>query len=311
MNTLPHTSSKLGVRCTISSSLKVSSKGEVLGMHVTDGTKYQLLKQNMDTGMTMFYNYTHQKCTISLVLIEQRNVVFTGGDDRTLVAYNYQTGEVLKTMDLRIRDISSLFKIGEVVCVGGNRTVKFVDSHSLNQIETQQQIATDCQYVYCMDFMSIIEKTKGINQQSAYLFMGGSKSGAITRSIIPKEIINKHNIKIPLTKDQQIKQLTKQNNQLKLKNKELSNENIKYKNKNIELTNKITSITNDFQKKLDKYSQKKQQYKMEIKDAQNTANTRISKINKIKNNFKKTKKVIKLNLLIKRASSKQISSSKW
>ena len=237
--------------------------------------------------------------------------MFTGGNDHTLVAYNYQTGEVLKTMDLRIRDISSLFKIGEVVCVGGNRTVKFVDSHSLNQIETQQQIATDCQYVYCMDFMSIIEKTKGINQQSAYLFMGGSKSGAITRSIIPKEIINKHNIKTLLTKDQQIKQLIKQNNQLKLKNEELSKENTKYKNKNIELTNKITSITNDFQKKLDKYSQKKQQYKMEIKNAQNTANTRISKINKIKKNFKKTKKVNKLNLLIKRTSSKQISSSKW
>ena len=228
MKTLPQVCSKLGVICLYKDSLEISSKGEILGMHVTEEGKYQLVRQDLETGEILWYDYQHDKSSSSILLFEDNNLVLSGGNDYKLVFYNFRKGEVLKIMAIRIGVVFCLFKMQEIICVGGYKTVKFVDSKSLNEIITNKAIKTECEYVTCIDLRKNgLENKTGENTPMLYLTGFGNNNPNITTSLLPEEVYARYKIKNDFIfnyKDIQIEELTKENKLLKQKIKILENE---------------------------------------------------------------------------------------
>ena len=98
--------------------------------------------------------------------------------------------------------------------------VEFIDSNSLKEIETQEKVQTECEYVFCVNFREENPGNKDTTGKPVVLFMGGFNSNKITKSVLPKEVTQKCGIltrKMIKSKDEQIEELTRENTQLKNK----------------------------------------------------------------------------------------------
>ena len=284
MEGLPHSSSKLGVICSLKHSLAISSKGEVLGMHVNINGKYQLLKQNLDNGANMFYDFKHEKLAFSVLLFEENNVVFSGGRDKTLVCYNFQKGNVLKIMNLGVGDVDSLFKLGEVACIGG-KSVKFVDSNNLKVIQTEGDIQADCKFVRCMGFKQINSISNGRMIKSGFLLLGGSFSPKITKQILPDEISQKYQIGregLIKLKDLKIEELTKENQELKTRILEYE-----------QVQKQLDQLIKTMDQSQTEFFIKQNNYKNQLQNANEIIQEKTCKFQKITRNFLKLNQVKK------------------
>ena len=214
-------------------------------------------------------------------------MVLSGGCDDKVVLYDFIKGNVLKIMDMGIEIVSCLFKMGEVACVGGTKTVKFVDVNNLKQIKTKRQIKTDCEYVYCMNFKAIKTQNNDNTLTSAVLFLGGENSQNMTKSVIPQEITQKYEVNdngVYPSKDQQIEHLKKEN--ASLKNQLQDYDQIKQR---------LNQLESNFDQKLKDFAIKENQYKTQIQQATEASKNRLKKLNQIVKNFNSFKKVLIIN----------------
>ena len=184
LKTLPHISSKIKVICLLKTSLEISSKGEILAMHKSDNNTFQLVKQNLETQKCLFYKYQHQFFSAYVLLFEKSNLVFSGGGDKMLVAYNLKNGNVLKILNLGIGDVQCLFKAGAIVCVGGTASLKFLNSKNLREIPTKR-ITTQCRFIQCINL-----RIKFGHSPVLYLAGYGNNNPNITTCSLPEQVLN-------------------------------------------------------------------------------------------------------------------------
>ena len=244
--------SKLGVFCDYSKMLAICRNGEVLGIHVTTEGKSQVVRLDLETQKTFFYDFKHQKCAMCILLCQKNDLVLSGGIDQVIACQHYSTGNTLKVVQLGIGSIFCFFRFQNVICVGAENTVRFLDLISLEEIITQDTLQTQCQKVTCMYFSS--KKSSGKTYDS-HLLIGGTKNPNITKALLPKILFSQETKFNVTSKAPQMHTLIQQNTQFQNK---IQNLQKKLQSQKAQISNLKTQIKDqrqNFQEQLQKQSQ--------------------------------------------------------
>ena len=182
LKSIPHISTDKGIQCDYLKYLDISKDGRILiGIHFTNNPKCRVIKYDFDNHQSSLFDHEHGKLALCVKLIEDRNLVMSGGRDKKLVSYDYETGKIKNVFSLGIGGIGCISHLGAgVVCVEGYDTLKFINGESSEVIQTDN-VKPDCSSVYFME--SVLSDSSSIT-----MLMGGSKSGKLSKLKVPENV---------------------------------------------------------------------------------------------------------------------------
>lgn len=188
---LPHAVSAIEIFCDLGRSFAVSENGQQLvGFRILESQQSRLVKQNFGDGKCLAFAFQHERLGISVVLAERLGLAVSGGYDGKVVVYDWETGKVVKLFDLGPAPVSCLRGFGEVVFVGGRRTLRSIDLAALTQTRFRDELVSD--YLDILSLESVASGgVSGLGQrdQRVQLFFGGTSSGTVTRLKLPVRML--------------------------------------------------------------------------------------------------------------------------
>ena len=184
---LSYVSTQHGICCTLSSSFYVSHQGHwVIGLRANKTCDYTILKQTFNNEQALIIEPKKKIITDSILISEHRNLGVCGIEDEKVMVFNLQNGEELKTIPLRIGDVDSFLKLGDLGVIGGRRMIRFLDLKSLEVVSLEMKDQIACKYVLSMKDVSV--DVNGVNYEIVYV--GGTNTSNITKVGIPEGVRN-------------------------------------------------------------------------------------------------------------------------
>jgi hypothetical protein len=182
-------STSKGVYMRLLKRFSVSSDGsKTWGVHITESEKSRVLMQDFETGECLGYDYEHKESVLAVVVAEDLDLVITGGYDGKTVLHCLETGETLKVLDVGVKGVYCLFRLGSVVAVAGKKQVEFLD---LVTQKTMQMVSVEVECnVRCMQLGRKRSSRKN-HPSRPILLIGGSFSTKVAEIKLPKEIVRR------------------------------------------------------------------------------------------------------------------------
>ena len=193
MSSLPYDSVSVGTIASLKSSMQVSSNGDhALAMRINNLGHSQLLKQSFSSKKCLVYGFTHKELARTVLLLEKRDVVFTAGFDKLMVAYNYQSGHVLRIIRFNLLFLDSLYRVENLICVSGLDRIHFVDVNRLERIGNMQ-LRVDSHNIRCFAYVNLPSEGSSENRIQ-YLLVGGIRSKYLFKFCASKLLENQKSV---------------------------------------------------------------------------------------------------------------------
>ena len=189
LDSIAHRRAKNGHICGSHSSLAVSSNGDfVLGLHYMKHRKCRVLKYCFKTEKSQLFNYEHRAARWSVLINEGLNRAVSGANDGITVVYDLAKGTTLKVFDLHIGDITDLCHLENYVCVGGMKTVNFIDLVNLREVDFE--LRPSCQYAHAIGVVSVKKLPSTLNcPPQVIMIAAGTATGVMYKFVFPTRFL--------------------------------------------------------------------------------------------------------------------------
>jgi hypothetical protein len=191
--------SRFGFNCTLDNSFQISGDGEwVLGKRFNEFKKWEIVRENFETGENVIFDQIHQDFIYTLILHEELGVVMSGANDGLAVLYYWQTGKMKSKIKMNIGLVKSSLLMNTIVVLGGYYTIGCLDlkSGKKAQISQKDKIETECDHVFSI----VYTEQRGVSGIEGTLVIGGSNSPIATRVKLIKGFVEKFS-KMPIKKN--------------------------------------------------------------------------------------------------------------
>jgi hypothetical protein len=169
----------------------------VLGKRFNEYKKWEIVKENFQTGENVIFSEVHKDFIYTLILHEKLNTVMSGSIDGFAVLYNWNDGKIKSKIKMDIGLVKSSLLMNSIVVLGGYFTIGFLDlkSGKKTQISQKNKIETECDHVFSI----VYTEERSMFGVEGALVIGGSNSPIITRVKLIKEFVAKYSKKQPKT----------------------------------------------------------------------------------------------------------------
>jgi hypothetical protein len=193
INKLPFYETPKGFFLNLIRSLQVSDDGKRLwGLQLVKYKRFVLLMQCLRTKKSRLFNYCHQNLTLSVMVAEDQGIVMTGGADSKVVLHCLNTGKTIKVLELEIKIILCLLKLGNVVVIAGEETLLFFD---LIKQEIMEIPPIKIEFTISYLHLGMKRYSENHQQKEWSLIVGGIDSTKLISVSLP-ELINEKSTKI-------------------------------------------------------------------------------------------------------------------